>query len=674
MTDSQVLKEAASTAEAPDSSEKGAGAEDAKESDEIVAGAVASNEEVDESEQESQQDNPQERAEESREEELVSTSQGPDFTDELFKDLDLMDSLQGALQTMGYVNPTEVQLATLNPGLAGRDLVVQAKTGSGKTTAFSIPVIQRLQEHKAESCKPRAIILVPTRELAHQVANECRALCAGSSLKVFAVYGGVSIGRQAGALKGGIDIVVGTPGRLLDHLRRKNLLLDDVNTIVLDEADEMLSMGFWDDVTGLLRDIPGEKQTMLFSATLPYQIAKAAAEFLKEPERIDVSGDELTVEGIRNLIYQVVPDIPKPRQLLYLLENESPSSAIVFCNTRNETEMIAKYLTQAGFIAEPLMGSARQRERERVMSRIKSGELRFMVATDIAARGIDIAHLSHVFNYSLPEFSEVYLHRVGRTGRAGKEGTATSMVDGKGLTTYTELQREFGVEFETILLQEESIILQARSERIMKELQEKASVAEVGQHLPVAEDILKSEEGAQMVAFLLKSYFNKAASDSAVKDKEKPERSRQARSNEDGDDDQPRRRRRRRRRGRRSEEDDGRSEGRGDKRNNEGRQSRQRNQKRSEEGAEASSESAGAQSDGNIRLRVNIGFEDGFKGRGAVAKKISVLAGLNDGLVSEVESRRHHAVLKVSPQVAELLVDRVNGAQLGKKIIEISEK
>jgi len=633
-------------------------------------------------------------AEASGEESSEQEPSEPEAPKPLFSDFPISDGLKAAVAAMGYVHPTDVQVGVFEAALAGKDVVVQAKTGSGKTSAFGIPIIERFKDGTAEPGLPRSIILTPTRELAHQVADELRLLAEGSDLKVFAVYGGVSIGRQATALREGVDVVVGTPGRLLDHLRRKNMGLDNVKIMVLDEADEMLSMGFWDDVTGLLKNIPGEKQTMLFSATLPYQIAKAAAEFLKEPERIDISGDELTVDGIENNIYQVVSEIPKPRQLLYLLEVEQPSSAIIFCNTRNETEMIAKYLTQSGFIAEPLMGSFRQRDRERVMGRIKSGELRYMVATDIAARGIDIEHLSHVYNYSLPEFSEVYLHRVGRTGRAGKTGSAMSMVDDKGLTTFTELEREFKVKFETFNLPDEDEILRARSERIMKELQEKASVAEVGQHLPVAEDILKSEEGPQMVAFLLKAYFNSAVTDSASasapapapRETEKPERQREARGRSEGGDEgggeEPRRRRRRRRR-RGRDEDGGQGSGERERESNrEPRKSRESNAQSGEssersESSESSPRSGGNAEkvdDGYTRLQVNLGFEDGFKGRGAVAKKISVLAGLNDGLVSEVESRRHHAVLKVTSEVAELLVERVNGAQIGKKILEISEK
>jgi ATP-dependent RNA helicase DeaD len=583
--------------------------------------------------------------------------------------------VRAALADMGYEAPMEVQSAVIGPALAGRDLVVQAKTGSGKTTAFGIPICSRLETGDTEPGRPRALVLTPTRELALQVATELRNVGAKKGTKVLAVYGGVPMGRQIAGLKTGAEVVVGTPGRLLDHIRRGNLSLVDLATVVLDEADEMLSMGFWDDVTDLLKMTPDSRQTMLFSATLPYQVARAAAEFLRDPERLDLSGDLLTVEGISNCIYHVLPDVPKPRQLLYVLETEQPDSAIIFCNTRNEAEMIAKFLTQSGLVAEALTGSFRQKERERVMKRIKEGSLRYMVATDVAARGIDIDDLSHVVLYSLPEFSEVYLHRVGRTGRVGKVGNALCLVDGKGLGTLSVLEREFEIQFEERKLPPEDEVMRRRSERIMKDLSEKASVAEVGQHLSTAQEIIGSDDGAQVVAFLLKAYFNRASesssrrsgsSSSSSSSSSNERRAQQADANENGEGRRGRRRRRRPRRSRRTREEP------------------------SNEFAEAQGESSapdsafatepdgatdGAEGEGAAdrakRLRVNIGFDDGFKGRGAVAKKISALAGLNDGIVKEVESKREYAVLKASPDIAELVIERVDGAQLGKKTITV---
>ena len=609
----------------------------------------------------------------------VQTEEGSDPATEatpqpLFTELGLAEDVTTAIAAMGYERATAVQTAVIGPAMEGKDLVVQSETGSGKTSAFGIPMVSRLEAGAAGASAPQALVLVPTRELANQVADELRKLATNKGVSVVPVYGGVSMGRQVASLKEGADIVVGTPGRLHDHIRRKNMTLADIKMICLDEADEMLSMGFWDDVTDLIKKCPDTRQTMLFSATLPYQVAKAAAEFLKEPARLDLSRDEVTVEGITNAIMHVLAEIPKPRQLLYLLETENPKSAIIFCNTRNETEMIAKYLTQSGFVAEAISGNFHQKARERVMERIKSGDLAYMVATDVASRGIDISNLSHVFNYALPEFTEVYVHRVGRTGRMGRIGRAVSLVDGRGLGTLTQLEREFKISFEEITLPDEDEILARRSQRIMKDLSEKASVAEVGQHLTVARDILGAEDAPQVVAFLLKSYFNAEAfpvpaaktseHDSPTKAKAKPERAEKVETDDEAGKSRRRRRRRRRRRG-------------GDELpmvdaaealglpppanpNNNG-------------GSVASGNgNHGDVAEGMTRVRVNIGFDDGFKGRGAVAKKITALAGLNDGIVTEVESRRGYAVLQATTDIAELLIERVDGAQIGKKIVEVA--
>jgi len=620
---------------------------------------------------------------------------------EPFTNMELSDELQQAVAKMGYVNATDVQRAAIGPALGGGDLLVQAKTGSGKTSTFGIPLIQRLSSGKAAPNRPKAMVLAPTRELAQQVSDELARLAEFTDVSVFPIYGGVSIDRQARALSDGLDVAVGTPGRILDHIRRDNLNLGAIEYFVLDEADEMLSMGFWDDVTNMLNMSPSTRQTMLFSATLPYQIVRASKQFLKDHKLIDVSGDELTVDGIDNCVVDVIPGIPKPRQLLYLLEVEQPSSAIIFCNTRNETEMIAKYLTQSGFVAEALMGAFRQNERERVMNGIKSGSLRFMVATDIAARGIDIEDLSHVFNYSLPEFSEVYLHRVGRTGRAGKTGVAVSLVDGKGLGTYSDLEKQFGVQFIKRELPDESVAQRLRSERIMKELMDRAAVSEVGAHIPVADEILKSDSAGQMVAFLLKSYYAAQTQESSSSRDDSPRRSDEDRGEREGGG--PRRRNRKRGprgRGRDQEGQAAQSGGRdssdGDRDSGEGGEGRQKRSRRGRRGGRRSGGGGGESgtrepgnrapvaanhpvavakappAEGNTHVSVNIGFDDGFRGRGAVAKKIAVLAGLNDGAIKEVDAKRSTVMLEVANPVAELLMERVDGAQIGKKVIEVS--
>jgi ATP-dependent RNA helicase DeaD len=663
-----------------------------------------------------------------------------------------------AIAALGYTAPTEVQAAVIAAALAGSDMLVQSKTGSGKTAAFGIPLIERLDVAGGAPGEPQALILLPTRELAHQVAAELRSLSLNKGTRTLAVYGGVPMGRQTAALKAGVDIIIATPGRLLDHIRRKNMSLEKLKVVVLDEADEMLSMGFWDDVTELLKFTPPQRQTMLFSATLPYEVAKSAAQFLREPVRVDLSGDDLTVAGIENCIINVLPTLPKPRQMLYALEHAQATNAIIFCNTRNETEMLSKYLTQSGLVAEPLSGNLKQKERDWVMGRIKSGELRYMVATDIAARGIDINDLTHVFNYSLPEFSEVYLHRVGRTGRAGKVGMALSLVDGKGLGTLSQLEKSFGIKFTEVLLPPEETVIRARSLRIMKELAEKAAVAEITGHLPTAQDIIGGTDGAQIVAFLLKSYFNAeaesrrqpqegpvgrdshASRDSHSQDDHDSHGAPRAAAAQDGeavdDGSGPRKRRRRRGRGRAGE---GQAEGReaaparGGREPREPRAGRSGERQRSpaRDSDQVSSRHGGlevvdagdllsgnftpnkvppvpgshaeatpvahaepappapaparrapapapaapapvAVAEGMTNIRVNIGFDDGFKGRGAVAKKISALAGLNEGIVTEVEARRDHAVLQATPEIAELVMERVDGAPLGKKVITVS--
>jgi len=673
-----------------------------------------------------------------------------------FDSFPVSDGLKAAIAALGFTKPTDVQAAVIGPMVAGRDVVAQARTGSGKTLAFGIPMFERLPDGAGKASEPAALVLVPTRELAHQVGAALRTLATYKQLRVQAVYGGAPLPRQTMMLKSGVDILVGTPGRLLDHVRRRNVSLAALRMVVLDEADEMLSMGFWDDVTDILKMSPSTRQTMLFSATLPYDVAKAAAQFLREPVRIDVSGDELSVDGISNTIYHVLAELPKPRQLLYVLEAERPESTIIFCNTRNETDMIAKFLTQAGFIAEPLSGNMRQKDRERVMGRIKAGDLRYMVATDVAARGIDINDLSHVFNYSLPEFPEVYLHRVGRTGRIGKLGAAVSLIDGVGLATLTRLEREFGISFTEKVLPAEETIIRTRSERIMKELADKASVSEVGQHLPIAQHLVESPNAAQMVAYLLKFYFNTQASDGERRSQQAqdsleprssdgeraeraPERERERAPQREresapqreraprpegqavapgevvGEGGEAGRGRRRRRRGR----------GRGGRPAENGPSDTQPAfetmdieealgpaRTRAASGAPAQPTAAphapgvadvaslspevvqsalangggvmldaGGQAvlppdanvdDGYARLRVNVGFDDGFKGRGAVAKRIAALAGLNEGSVLEVESRREYSVLKATPHIAELVIDRVDGTPIGKKVLTVA--
>src|SRR4051794_15525768 len=362
-----------------------------------------------------------------------------------FADLPLSEELRKGIAERGYTQPTPVQAAVLGPILAGRDIICRSKTGTGKTAAFGIPLLERIP---AGTRKASALVLCNTRELALQVSQEIEALGKHKDLRVIAVYGGAGMGQQTDALLHGAEVIVGTPGRVYDHIRRGNLKLDTARIAVLDEADEMLSAGFYEEGTRILDRLPQDRQTLLFSATVPPDIEQLAQKYLRNPETILLSGDVFTVEHIHNVLYHLVDQYPKPRNLLYLIEREDPEAAIVFCNLRTDTELVANVLNRNGYDAELLNGDLPQKERERVMAKVKRGEVRFMVATDIAARGIDISDLSHVINYSLPEDPASYLHRVGRTGRIGKKGTALSLVSGSEIMTLSALQKKFNIVFE----------------------------------------------------------------------------------------------------------------------------------------------------------------------------------------------------------------------------------
>jgi len=341
-----------------------------------------------------------------------------------FDDLPLSDPMRQALQEMGYDEPTAVQAALWEPAAAGRDVVVQARTGTGKTAAFGIPMLERLLRPSLRAAQ--ALVLCPTRELALQVCREIDRLGAHKSVRTVAVYGGASMSKQIDAIAAGAALVVGTPGRVLDHLRRETLDPSAIRCVVLDESDEMLSMGFEKELTAILEHLPERRQTMLLSATLPPDIERLARSRLHDPEFVTLSGDHIGALGVAHFTYLVTAD--KPGALVQVLEVENPESAIIFCNTRAHTHQLAQHLRGRGFRADWLNGDLPQPEREKVMNATRKGQLRFLVATDVAARGIDISHLSHVINYDFPRDPESYVHRTGRTGRLNRTGTAISLV------------------------------------------------------------------------------------------------------------------------------------------------------------------------------------------------------------------------------------------------------
>ena len=421
-----------------------------------------------------------------------------------FDDLGLSEPVRRAVAERGYARPTPVQVATFRPVRDGKDVIVRSKTGTGKTAAFALPILERIPDGRR---KPSALIMCPTRELALQVAEEIGSLAKHRDLSLVTVYGGASMGEQLEKLKAGAEIVVGTPGRIYDHIRRKTLRLDDVLVCCLDEADEMLNMGFFEEVTRILDHLPDDCQQLLFSATVPADIEQIIREYLTEPEAIMLSGDEYRVENIHNIMYPAVDAYPKPRNLLYMIEIEEPETAIVFCNTRNDTTLVTAVLNRNGYDAELLNGELPQKERERVMAKVKRGEVRFMVATDIAARGIDISDLSHVINYSLPEDPGVFLHRAGRTGRIGKKGTSLSIVSGGDIHTLTALQKKYGITFEEKRLPTPEEAHRIWTERHVHELQEAMSASIFEAFIPLAQELKGRPDGEYLLAFALKSFF-----------------------------------------------------------------------------------------------------------------------------------------------------------------------
>ena len=349
-----------------------------------------------------------------------------------FSSLGLIESLVKAVTALGYEEPTPVQRETIPLVLSGTDLLAQAATGTGKTAAFALPMIQLLAaDRKSGRIRTRGLVLVPTRELAMQVAEATHKYARGTSLAVAPLYGGASMMQQIRSLERGADIVVATPGRALDHLRRGSLTLDAVKLLVLDEADEMLDMGFAEDIEAILESTPEERQTALFAATMPPRLRAIAERHLRRPERISIAAERPAagkLPRVRQVAY-VVARAHKAAALQRVLDIESPTSAIVFCRTRLEVDTLVETLNAHGYRAEAIHGGMQQRQRETVMGRFRAAKADLLIATDVAARGLDIQQLSHVFNYDVPSAPEVYVHRIGRTGRAGREGTAVTLAE-----------------------------------------------------------------------------------------------------------------------------------------------------------------------------------------------------------------------------------------------------
>lgn len=343
-----------------------------------------------------------------------------------FSELNLSTSLQKAISTMGYKETTPIQARAIPPGLEGHDIIGCAQTGTGKTAAFLLPALQQLLQDQRTSKNPRVVILAPTRELVIQVTEHARNLAAHTSLRVVAIYGGAKMRPQTDKLRRGVDVVIATPGRLQDHMRRKNINLRALQVLVLDEADRMLDMGFLPDIKEIVSRMPRQRQTMLFSATMPPAVLNLTRQFQQNPVMVEISIAR-PPEAIRQVLYPV-PKHLKIRLLMALLEQMEIDSMLVFTATKQEADIVTRQLSQAKIAVSCIHGDFKQRQRIAALERFRSGKSQVLVATNIAARGLDVEGISHVINYDVPEHSEDYVHRIGRTARAEADGDAITLV------------------------------------------------------------------------------------------------------------------------------------------------------------------------------------------------------------------------------------------------------
>jgi ATP-dependent RNA helicase DeaD len=418
-----------------------------------------------------------------------------------------IDTLR-SLEAKGYRSPTDVQHEAIPLALEGKDLVVQSRTGTGKTAAFGVPIIEKTD---FEQAGVQAVVLTPTRELAIQVSKEITELGQGRGVKVETIYGGDSMERQLEGIRAGAHVIVGTPGRVLDHLRRRTLDFGGVKVLVLDEADRMLDMGFAVEMGQIMDYVPEERHTMLFSATVPLGIRGLIYHYMAEPEWVLLSEDQIYVKEVEH-VYCLTTRLHKEATLYKLIEYENPSSSMIFCNTREETRKVATFLGNKALAVAMLSSDLPQRKRERVMGRFRKGEIRHLVTTDVASRGIDIEDLSHVFIFSSPDSPEQYIHRAGRTGRVGKTGRAISLLSAMDLMNFNRLVKRYHVEVKEIAVPTDEDVLSRKAERVVESLAEagrRLSLEDFAELGPVARIVAEHEQRERIVAALLKDTLAK---------------------------------------------------------------------------------------------------------------------------------------------------------------------
>ena len=420
-----------------------------------------------------------------------------------FEELQLDDRILRAVTDMGFEEASPIQAKAIPVELEGYDIIGQAQTGTGKTAAFGIPLLQKIDPKKK---KLQAIALCPTRELAIQVADEIRNLAKYMhGIKILPIYGGQDIVRQIRGLKDGTQIIIGTPGRVMDHMRRKTVKFDQVHTVVLDEADEMLNMGFLEDMETILSQLPEERQTVMFSATMPAAIQKIAENFQKDPQIVKVVKKELTVPKVTQYYYEVKPKT-KVEVMCRLLDMYAPKLSVAFCNTKKQVDELVQELQGRGYFAEGLHGDLKQEQRDRVMNSFRNGATEILVATDVAARGIDVDDVEAVFNYDIPQDDEYYVHRIGRTGRAGRDGIAFSFVVGREVYKLRDIQRYCKTRIIPQAIPSLDDITEIKAEKIMDQVKETINNVDLTKMIQVIEQKLVEEDytAKDVAAALLK--------------------------------------------------------------------------------------------------------------------------------------------------------------------------
>ena len=431
----------------------------------------------------------------------------------------LPDAIREAVQELGWREPMPVQAKVIPLMRKGGDLIVQAMTGSGKTGAFGIPIVEAVDIDEPVT---QALILVPTRELANQVAGEILTLGKAHGVRCLAIYGGVAYGPQLEALQEGAHVVVGTPGRILDHLGNGRMSLDDLRTLIFDEADEMLSLGFWPDMREIKTYIRHKVTTHLFSATIPEKVRSLSRFFLEDEEFVSLSEDQMAPQEIEHFFYLVTAQ-QKEAMLARIIEYEDPESAIIFCNTKADVRYLTGYLQKRDVDCDQISGDLTQSAREAAIKRIKEGTLRFLIATDVAARGIDISDLSHVIAYATSDSPEVYVHRTGRTGRAGKSGVAISLVSGLDIGNFRHMQHVNKITITERPIPTEQDILSRIRERLMVKVEQemratpKATIgSQVDRLVPVVEDLVATAEGRRDLAAICAAYLREHRPETTV--------------------------------------------------------------------------------------------------------------------------------------------------------------